>query len=118
MEALELLIPLATPPIPIIYFKFYLNLTLPSILIISNIKAISLPADASSFCFFDRVHQRPHSVGVCRVRLHQVDNVEAVRVVLPRVLYLEIVPLCESSGAIIIFEIQIVLEVSTIINFS
>jgi len=118
VEALELLIPLATPPIPIIKFKFYLNVTFPSILIISYIKTVSLPADPSRFGFFNRVHQRPHPVGVCRVGLHQVDNVEAVRVVLPSVLDFEIVPLSESTSPIIIFEIQIILEVATIINFS
>lgn len=118
VEALELLIPLATPPIPIINFKFYLNVTFPSILIISYIKTVSLPADASRFGFFNRVHQRPHPVGVCRVGLHQVDNIEAVCVVLPCVLNFEIVPLGEATGAIIIFEIQIVLVVTSIINFS
>jgi hypothetical protein len=118
VEALELLIPLATPPIPIIKFKFYLNVTFPSILIISYIKTVSLPADPSRFGFFNRVHQRPHPIGVCRVGLHQVDNVEAVRVVLPSVLDFEIVPLSESTSPIIIFEIQIILEVATIINFS
>jgi hypothetical protein len=70
VEALELLIPLATPPIPIINFKFYLNVTFPSILIISYIKTVSLPADPCSLSFFDRVHQRSHPVGVCRVGLH------------------------------------------------
>jgi hypothetical protein len=118
VEALELLIPLATPPIPIIKFKFYLNVTFPSILIISYIKTVSLPADPSRFGFFNRVHQRPHPVGVCRVGLHQVDYIEAVCVVLPSVLDFEIVPLSESTSPIIIFEIQIILEVATIINFS
>ena len=118
VEALELLIPLATPPIPIIKFKFYLNVTFPSILIISYIKTVSLPAYPSRFGFFNRVHQRPHPVGVCRVGLHQVDYIEAVRVVLPSVLDFEIVPLSKSASPIIIFEIQIILEVATIINFS
>ena len=118
VEALELLIPLATPPIPIIKFKFYLNVTFPSILIISYIKTVSLPADPSRFGFFNRVHQRPHPISVCRVGLHQVDYIEAVCVVLPSVLDFEIVPLSESTSAIIIFEIQIILEVATIINFS
>lgn len=118
VEALELLIPLATPPIPIINFKFYLNHTFPSILIISYIKAVSLPADASCLSLFDRVHQRPHPVGVCRVRLHQIDNIEAICVVFSCVLNLEIVPLGEAASTIIIFEIQIVLKVTAIINFS
>ena len=101
-----------------IKFKFYLNVTFPSILIISYIKTVSLPADPSRFGFFNRVHQRPHPVGVCRVGLHQVDYIEAVCMVLPSVLDFEIVPLSESTSAIIIFEIQIILEVATIINFS
>ena len=118
VEALELLIPLATPPIPIIYFKIYLNVTFPSILIISYIKTVSLPADPSGFGLFDRVHQRPHPICVCGVWFHQVDYIEAVRVVFPGVLHFEVVPLSEPASPVIVFEIQIILEVAPIINFS
>lgn len=102
----------------LLIFKFYLNLTLSSVLIIGNIKTVSLPADPSCFGFLYRVYQRSHSIGICGIRLHQVDDVEAIRVILPRVLDLEVVPLCEAPSAIIIFEIQIVFEVAAIINFS
>lgn len=95
-----------------------MNITLSSVLIIGNIKTVSLPADPSRFGFLHRVYQRSHSVSICGIRLHQVDYVEAIRVILPRVLDLEVVPLCETPSAIVIFEIKIVFEVATIINFS
>ncbi len=95
-----------------------MNLTLSCILIISNIKTVSLPTDPSGFGFFHRVNQRSHSIGICGIGLHQVDNIETICVILPSVLHLEVVPLCEASSAIVIFEVQIVFIVATIINFS
>ena len=66
----------------------------PICLVISNILAIALPAELASFaCVEERVHDRLHALGVGRVRLHEVHEVEAVGLVLARVLNTEVEPL-------------------------
>lgn len=81
------------------------RLTLPAVLIIRNIVSVTVPPNAIILGLFNRVQQRAHPVCICRVRLHKVDDVKAVGMILSRVLHLEIVPLSEASRAIIILKV-------------
>ena len=83
-------------------------------MIIGDIKAVPIPTDTCLVCFFNRVQKWLHSDIVCRVRLHQVDNIESISTVLPGIARFEIVPLREAACSIIIFEIQIILKFTTI----
>ena len=66
----------------------------PVCLVISNILAIALPAELAPFaCVEERVDHGLHALGVGRVRLHEVHEVEAVGLVLARVLNSEVEPL-------------------------
>ena len=80
--------------------------------------AVSVPSYSCSFSFLGRVDQGLHSLIILRIRLHEINDIESICLILFDILQAEIVPLSESTSAIIIFEIQIILEVATIINFS
>lgn len=111
-----LLIPAMEFPTPIHAQSLYL-LTLSSVLIISNVVTITVPPDAAALGFFHRVQQGLHADRVCGVRLHEIDNVEPVYAILPRVGDLEVIPLREPSRGIVVFKVQIVLIFAPIIVF-
>ena len=49
---------------------------------------------------------------VVGVRLHEVDDIEAVNFIFPRVLHSEEVPLSEAICAIVVLQIQVILTVA------
>lgn len=71
-----------------------------------------MPALLVLFCGFDAVYQWFHSLVVVTVRLHQIDDVEAIDFVLARVLHPKIVPLGITVGAVVVFQVEVVLGVS------
>lgn len=86
-------------------------------MIISNVMAVSIPSYPRSFSFFDRVNQWFHALIILRIRLHKINDIESVCLILFDVLQAEIVPLSETTSCIIVFKVQIILIVSPIINW-
>jgi hypothetical protein len=70
-----------------------------------------MPADLLTFGLLDAVDQWLHSLVVVRVGLHQVDDVEAVGAVGPRVANFEEVPLSVAVSSVVIFQIKVVLTI-------
>ena len=80
-------------------------------LVVRNVLAFSLPAKLGALRRVPQgVDQRSHAFSVRRFRLHEVDQVEPVRLVLASVLDSEVVPLGEALRAVVILKIQIIFE--------
>lgn len=77
----------------------------PACLEISNVEAVSLPADLILFGVHNRVDQWPHALTICRVWLHEIDHVESVCLILLCILYPKVIPLAESLCPIIILKV-------------
>ena len=74
-------------------------------LVVSNVLALPLPAELTALVGVpQRVRQGPHALRVRGVRLHEIAKIEPVSLILPRVLYPEVVPLRETLRAVIILE--------------
>ena len=56
-----------------------------------------------------RVNQWFHTHVVVRIRLHQVDNIEAINSIFACVLHPEVVPLGIAASAIVVLQVQIIL---------
>lgn len=88
-------------------------------LIIGNILALTLPPKLASLAGIqDGVHNWLHALRVCRVGLHEVDEVETIGLILTRVLYSKVKPLGETLRAVVIFEIQIIFKWSDLYTFT
>lgn len=80
-------------------------------LVVSNILAFSLPSKLAALSrVLQGVNQRSHTFGVGRIGFHKIAEIESVRLILPGVLYPEVVPLREALRAVVILKEQIVLE--------
>ena len=80
-------------------------------LVVSNIEAVSIPANAAIFSIFYWVDKRLHSHVVVAVGLHKVDDVETIGAIASRVRDLEKVPLSETIRSIVILQVEIVLRI-------
>lgn len=80
-------------------------------LIVCNVLAVALPADSALFRLFHAVDERPHPLVVVRVRLHEVDYIEAVFLIFLCILNSEKVPLGETVGAVVVLEVKVVLRI-------
>ena len=76
-----------------------------------DVESVSLPSDAIFFCLLGRVDEGLHTLVIVRIRFHQVDYVEAIDLIFPRVRYSEIVPLGVAIRPVIILQEEIVLKV-------
>ena len=80
-------------------------------LVVRDIETVTVPADLLGFGLLGTVDERLHTLVIVAVRFHQVDNVEAVSAVGPRIAYPEEIPLSVAVSAIVILKVQIVLTV-------
>eukprot|EP00354_Favella_ehrenbergii_P007736 CAMPEP_0170476818 /NCGR_PEP_ID=MMETSP0123-20130129/18159_1 /TAXON_ID=182087 /ORGANISM="Favella ehrenbergii, Strain Fehren 1" /LENGTH=314 /DNA_ID=CAMNT_0010748089 /DNA_START=652 /DNA_END=1597 /DNA_ORIENTATION=- len=80
-------------------------------LIVCDIEAVALPANARLLGLFDGVDQRLHPLVIIGVGLHVVDDIEAVDLVFARVLDAEVEPLRVAVRPVVILQVQVVLKV-------
>jgi hypothetical protein len=92
----------------LIQIKFSILLTFSAVLIIWNVVSVTVPANSTWFSLFHWIQKRPHTISISRIWLHQVHNVKTVCMILSSVLYLEIVPLCETPSSIIVLKVEII----------
>lgn len=85
-------------------------LPLHRVLVVADVSPRSHPPLSTPLRLSVRVQQRPHSMVVQRVWLHQVYYVEPVLLSGFRVTHLEIVPLAIPSCVIVRFQDKVVLE--------
>lgn len=77
---------------------------------VADVETKALPAHTGELRFLLRVEQWPHPLRVERFRLDQVHDIEAVRLLPPRVRYLEVEPLAVLLRAPVIqLQLQVVL---------
>lgn len=75
-------------------------------LIIGNILALALPSKLASFAgVHERVHHWLHALCIRRVGLHEVDEVQSIRLIFARILNSEVEPLGETLCTIVVFEV-------------
>lgn len=79
-----------------------------SSLIVRDVSAVALPAYTTFFCLLDTINEWLHALIVVRVRLHEVDDVEAVLPVFSSVLNTEEIPLRVAVRTVVVFEIQVI----------
>lgn len=84
-------------------------LTLHAVLIVADVGAGAYPTSSSLLGCHLGVHERPHAAVVQRVRLDQVDDIEAVRLASFSVADAEVVPLRVALGVVVGLENEIVL---------
>ena len=87
-----------------------LSLLLHRVLVVADVLARPYPALSELARVHIAVHERPHPVVVQRVRLQQVNDVEAVRPPRHRVRHAEVVPLSEPARVVVRLQDQVVLE--------
>ena len=79
------------------------------VLVITNIVAVAVPANAARTCsFFCRVEKRLLSLIVTRIWLYQIDDVEFITYIFAGVWNFEVVPLSVGCRPVIILENQII----------
>ena len=88
------------------------RLLLSSALIVSNINSVALPSDFVLLSLLDRVDQWLHAHVVVGVRLHEVDDVEAVHFIFLCVLHSEVVPLRVALGSVVVLQVEVILGVA------
>ena len=79
-------------------------------LIISYIKAFSLPSNLTLFSFFDRINQRTHAFAISWIWLHKVYNMECICKIFAGILNSEKVPLGKWLCPVIIFHIKFIFK--------
>ena len=71
-------------------------------MVVSDVVTVSLPPNPAFLSLLYRVDQRLHALVVSGLRLHEVDDVEAIGLVLACVLHPEVVPLGVAIGAVVV----------------
>ena len=87
-------------------------------LIISDVEAVTTPADSTFLSIFQRVDQRTHSLAISAIRFHEIDKMEAVCLVFPSILDAEEVPLSVTMRAVIVFQIKFIFKLAHFYGFS